>query len=113
MHSRPITCRGVNLRRCRDEGPLRHVSPIIKLRCKLETGRQVVSRPKLEGRSKIFSERAYPHVRRIRLAFFRVSSNVLRHRSNVKDAMTQDRREERSARLKSTCRRRDVEEEAW
>lgn len=94
MHSRPITCRGAALisgvvvMKARS-GTFRRL-----LNCGVswETGRQVVSRPKLEGRSKIFSERAYPHVRRIRLAFFRVSSNVLRHRSNVKDAMTQDRR---------------------
>lgn len=33
-----MSWRCVNLRRCRDEGPPRHVSPIIKLRCKLGNG---------------------------------------------------------------------------
>lgn len=33
-----MSWRCVNLRRCRDEGPPWHVSPIIKLRCKLGNG---------------------------------------------------------------------------
>lgn len=93
MHPQPITHRNVAL----ISGVIvmkvrRHVLPIIKLRCKLENGQTARIKTETPGTiENIFraclSARA-PHSPCV----FRVSSNVLRHRSNVKDAMTQDRR---------------------